>query len=201
MSVVLDANAAARIATTVRGVAALVDLDFTSGTIRYTSSPIKITVDGNMYTAYGNLVDIGTMTESESNSAEKMTLKFTVVNNAMLALCLGNIDNYRGKAVRIYFQLMTDRFVPDGAPVRRWSGYMDKVQVTRQRSDPDGGASSGKIEIVCSRAGMARARNYQGRRLTNTQQQQRYPGDRGLEYLQALIEQPARWLSKKFQEI
>jgi hypothetical protein len=176
-------------------------MDFGTGTIYYTNSPIQLSIGGNDYLAGYNLVGVSPLSESESNSAEKVTLSYSVVNQAMLASVLGNVDNYRGRAVRTYLQLMNERFQPDGAPVKRWAGYMDKVQITRESPGKDGGNVSGKIEMVCSRAGMARARNYQGRRLSNTQHQQRYPGDRGFEYLQNLIEQPTRWLSKKFQEV
>lgn len=201
MSITLDANAAARIVNSVRGAVWLVEMFFTSGTIRFTNSPINLTINSVLYTAYGNLVSVSALNESESNSSEKLTLSFSVVDQAMLALCLGNVDSYRGKSIRLYMQLMDDRFQPEGAPIRRWSGYMDKVQVQRSSPGSSGGASMGSIDMQCSRAGMARARNFRGLRLTNTQQQQRFPGDRGLEYLQNLIEQPARWLSKRFQEI
>lgn len=199
MTVFLDANALARINSNVRGAIWLVEMDFGTGTVRYTNAPVNVTSGGNTYNGFNNLVGVSPLNESESNSAERVTFSFSIVNQAMLAATLGSVDNYRGRAIRLFLQLMDEKFVPDGAMVKRWAGYMDKVQVTRQESSE--GPSMGKIELLCSRAGMARARMYQGRRLTHTQQQQRYPGDKGLEYLQHVIEQPALWLSKKFQEI
>lgn len=200
MSLTLDSDATALINSNARGAAMLVEMDFVSGTQRFTNAPVSLTVGGHTYIGLHNVSSISTINESEVNSAEKLTLSFSVVNQAMLAMTLGGIENYRGKAVRVYLQLMTPQFQPDGAPIRRWSGYMDRVAVVRTRSTPDGGDSSGKIEMACSRAGMFRARNYQGRRLTNSQQRQRYPGDRGLEFLQSLIETPSLWLSKAFQK-
>ncbi len=200
MSMNLDSAASARIGSKVRGAVWLVDMDFQSATLRYTNGPLDITTTtGLTYVAYNNLVGISALSESESNSAEKVTLSLSVIDQALLAASIGNVDAYRGRPVRLYLQLLDDRFQRDGAPVRRWSGYMDKVQISRQKSND--GPSSGKIEMICSRAGMARARTYQGRRLTSTQQQQRYPTDLGLQYLQNLVEQPARWLSKRFQEV
>jgi hypothetical protein len=86
-----------------------------------------------------------------------------------------------------------------GTKVHRWTGTMEPVRITRRVQA--GGPSSGRIEMPCTRNGMSRARNYQGLRLTHAQQQAIYPADMGLEYLQALIEQPTLWLSKRFQEI
>lgn len=199
MTIDVDAAALARLQNVVRGVIWLVEMDFGTGTVRYTNAPINLTIGGQVFSGYASIAGISVLGESESNSAEKVTFTFSAVNQAILASTLGNVENYRGKPVRLYLQMMNERFRPDGAPVKRWAGYMDKVAVSRTRSDT--GVSTGKIEMACSRAGMARARTYQGRRLTNPQQQQRFPGDRGLEYMQKLIEQPARWLSKKFQEI
>ena len=74
---------------------------------------------------------------------------------------------------------------------------MNPAKVTRGGA---GGENNGRVEIPCSRYGMARARNYQGLRHTHAQQQLRFPGDVGLQYMQDLIEKPALWLSKRFQE-
>jgi hypothetical protein len=200
VSLALDSTAAARIAAGVRGVAWLVALDFSSGTIRYTTAPLPIVVGGDTYAALGTLAQVSTVSESENANAEQLTLGFTV-QTSLLAATLGNVEGYRGKRARLWLQLFDEAFQPAGAPVLRWSGVMDRVSVSRTRSDAAGGPSSGRIELQCSRAGMARSRNPEGLRLSHAQQQQRFPGDTGLQYVQTLIEQPSLWLSKRFQEI
>ncbi len=141
----MDAEALAAINSAARGVVWLVDLDFAGGAIHYNSSSIPIDVDGTNYIGGGSLVSISALGESESNSAEKVTLGFSIVNQGMLAATLGNVEGYRNRRVTIWLQMMNERFVRAGAPVVRWSGYMDRVQVTRQRSrsgsDPAGGGS------------------------------------------------------------
>lgn len=202
MSLILDSDSTATINSAARGVALLVEMDFGSGTQRFTTAPMTLTIGGHTYLGLHNVASVSVINESEINSAEKLTLSFSIVNQAMLAMTLGGIENYRGRQVRVYLQLMTEQFVPIGSPIRRWSGYMDRVAVPRTRSDVNrGGDGTGKIEMTCSRAGMYRSRTYQGKRLTNTQQQQLYPGDRGLEFLNSLVETPALWLSKAFQKI
>lgn len=199
MSLSLDGTASARIAAGVRGVAWLVDLEFTGGTLHYTTAPVDVTVGANTYIG-GKAVDVSAVSESENSNAEKLTLGFTV-DVSILAAVLGSVETYRGRAARLCLQLFDENFQRAGAPVKRWAGVMDKVQVTRQRSDITGGPGTGRIELQCSRAGMARARNAQGLRLSHAQQLQRYPGDLGLQYVQTLIEKPSVWLSKRFQQV
>lgn len=186
---------------TVAGVAWLAQLDFSVGTQYLTTAAQSITAGGNTYTGLGALVSIDALNESADSAAEKITLSLAVASAAMLSLGLGNVEGYRGRPVRLYLQLFDEQFAPVASPLQRWSGVMDRVQITRQ---PAGtalpGASGGSIDLQCSRSGMARARHYQGLRLTYQQQLARYPGDTGLRYARTLIEQPALWLSRRFQQ-
>jgi hypothetical protein len=186
---------------TVAGVAWLAQLDFSSGTLYLTTAPQSLTTGGNTYTGLGSLVSIGGLNESADSSAEKITMSLAVANAAMLALGLGNVEGYRGRAVRLYLQLFNEAWAPVASPLQRWSGVMDKVMISRRPADPGStGSGSGSIDLQCSRSGMARARYYQGLRLTHQQHQSRWPGDTGLQYMRTLIDQPALWLSKRFQE-
>jgi hypothetical protein len=201
VSLTLDGTASARISAVVRGVAWLVQLDFLPSTVYYTTAPQTLTIGGNTYLGLGDLAQVSTVQESEDTGADQVTLSFALVNPSMLAATLGNVENYRGRAARLYLQLFDEQFQPAGTPVLRWAGTMQPAKVTRTPSDPNGGASEGRVELQCARAGMARARNPMGLRLSNAQQQQRYTGDVGLEYVQTLIEQPSLWLSKRFQRV
>lgn len=201
MSLALDGTATARIAASVRGVAWLAELDFGTGTVYYTTAPVTVVAGGNTYLGLGDLATVSAVGESEDTSADKITLGFTLVSTAMLAATLADVGNYRGRRARLKLQLFDDTFQPAGAPVQRWAGFMDRVAVQRKPADAlAGGGATGRLNLECSRAGMARARNLPGLRLTDAQQQQRYPGDLGLQYMQTLIEQPALWLSKRFQQ-
>lgn len=201
MSLTLNSQAAARSVAPWRGVAWMVEMLFTSGTQRFTNAPVDIPAFGQNFIGLANLVGVSPVTESENTTTERMTFSFSVVNQAMLALTLGSVDTYRGRKIKLYLQFLTEDFKPDGDPVPRWFGYMDKVQVSRRSADAGGGTNSGTIEMIASRAGMARARNYEGLRLTHAQHIIRFPGDNGLEYVQRLVEQPSRWLSRRFQEL
>lgn len=187
------------------GVHWLVMLDFSPTPAYLTTAAVNVTVgegeEAIVYTGVGAQLAVSSVSESEDAGAERITLSVPVVDATMLAAVLGPASTYRGRRVRLSLQLFDENLAPVGAPVPRWAGYMEPVRVSRKAGTPEeGAAGSGRIEMPCQRAGMARARNYQGLRHTHAQQLLRYPGDMGLQYMQALIESPALWLSKRFQE-
>lgn len=185
---------------TVCGAHWLIDLDFSTGIVYATTAPITVVTAGNTYTGLGSYLSVAPVSESEDAGAERLSISVPVVNSSMLAAAMGDATTYRGRAARLYLQLFDEAFVPVGPRVARWAGYMEPARITRQPA-VGGQAGGGTIELPCQRAGMARARNYQGLRITHAQQQIRFAGDVGLQYLQSLIEAPALWLSKKFQEV
>jgi hypothetical protein len=201
MSLTLDGTATARAASGVAGLHWLIEFDFSGGTQYFTTWSDTVTIAGHDYIGRGNLLSVSNVLESEDPAADKLTFALNAVNSALIALVLGPVTTYRNRPVRLYGQFFDDTFKPAGAPVLRWQGYMDKVQIPRTPSPPEGGPSSGRIELQCVRAGQARFRNATGLRLTDAQQQQRFPGDLGLQYVQTLVEQPSLWLSKRFQTI
>lgn len=184
----------ARIQSTVRGVALLVSMEFTGGTQRVTTAPVSVVEGGDTYTALGGSGSVSQWTESADTGDDKVKLGITVANSAYLALALGSVQTYRNKRASIYLALFDDKFQLVGNKVLRWSGKMEKVNIRREEN-------GGTVEMVCSRTGMPRSRVAQGLRMTDAQQQKLYPGDYGLQYVRVLIEKPAMWLSKKFQEI
>lgn len=202
MPLIVDGTAQAAIDSDARGVATLVELDFSGGTQRFTDWPVNILTGGNTYLGIGTLVDFRGLSESEDRSARKVDFAFTIVNSTFLAACIGPATVYRRKRARVYQQFMNSAYVPAGAAVQRWSGYMDQVSVDRDApSSVNDGPGMGKVVIHCSRAGEPSSRRASGLRSTHQQQIERFPGDLGLVYQQKLVEQPSLWLSKKFQEI
>jgi len=196
--ITVDAGQLAQFNSSVRGVTLLIDLDFQGSALYVTTFSSPIVANGHTYTALGNLLSVSDLRESEVLSTDKLSLKLSLVSTAMLAYVIGPADVYRGRSVKIYMQLLNDKWVPVEAPILRWSGLMDKVRINRRPSQTGGG--SGDVEMVCQRAGLSRFRNALGYRMTHAQQLQDYPGDMGLEYTDSLVANPPVWMSKKFQE-
>jgi hypothetical protein len=179
----------AQLLSAARGVAWLVEAEF-DVTLRLSTLPGDVTIDGATWQGLGQFLQVAPTREAGGGGTTGVTISLSLVNEAMLAATLGNVEGYRGRALRLYLQLFTENMVPVGDKKLRWSGYMNTART-----------KGSKIELPCSRAGLARSRKASPLRLTNAQQTARYPGDRGLEYLQDLIDRPSLWLSKRFQEV
>jgi len=179
----------------------LLELEFVGATHRFTTFNLPLQAMGVTWQAAGNLLSVPDLKESTEASAQPISVKLSVANQAVLALALGNVENYRGRPARLYLALLGSDHQVISTPKRRFSGYMEPVKIDRDKSGkPGGGSKGGAIELPLSRSGMARARNVEGQRLTHQQQQFAHPGDRGLEYMQALVQTPVPWISKAFQE-
>lgn len=200
MTLTVDTAASARLAAGVRGVAWLVDMDFTSGSLHFTTGPVQVVANGFTYTAVGTLVSLGAVQESADSGPDSLSVTLSVTNSAMFAAAMGDPAIYRGRSMSVWLQLFDDAWQPVGSPVLRYRGYMDKLNIERSVAPNEGGEALGHITMKCSRAGMSRARRAEGLRLTDSQQQSRFPGDTGFRYVRTLIEKPSLWLSKKFQE-
>lgn len=192
-----DANAVARLEARGKGLVYLVDMDFRTASVYFNTSSEPVAANGRTYIGAGSLVDFPGMKESEDSSNAKLVISISLVNQAMKAATIGDAGEYRLRPLRVYLQMMDEKFLPDGAPILRWRGYMDKIKVEKAK---EGSSMTGRIRMECVKPGLARARRYEGLRLTHQQHVIDNPTDRGLEYMQELINTPAPWLTVEFQK-
>jgi len=122
-----------------------------------------------------------------------MMFGLNVTNVSLLALALGTVEDYRGRAAKLYFCPLDENGVLIDTPELCWRGIMDVMSI-----GVDG--EEGQITLKCetSAYGIKRRASL---RLNAAQQKQRYPTDTGFDYLTDLIANPQMWLSKKFQQI
>lgn len=196
----LSAQELAQISGPVAGVVWLIELDFVGQTHRFSTFNVPLTVGSFTYIPLGNHAAVSDLQESQDTDTQVVTLSLDVVDQGMLAATMGAVEAYRGRQARVLLLLLDEQFLPVGPARLRFAGEMEPVKVNRQSPGIEGGSVAGRIELPVSRAGLSRARNADGLRLTDEQQRSVYPGDKGLEYVRKLIEQPSTWLSKKFQE-
>jgi hypothetical protein len=174
--------------------------EFASGTMYVCTAGVPLSWGGNTWLPVGNTLTLSGVAESMQGT-DKMIAELGIVDVAMLQYLTGSASVYRNRAIEVSLALCNPVTFEVLAVRSRWVGRMDQVKVERSNVAFDtGGDSSGKIVLSSVRAGSQRSRRDRGARLTNEQHQGAYPGDTGLRYVRGLIQSPATWLSKKFQE-
>lgn len=165
----------------------LVRMDFSSGPLRAWSGTGALVWNGETFTGTGVLGGISAIDETKKTSANGIELSLSGIPSDLIGKAL--MDQYRGRRVRIWLALF-DTSRPDSAvmldnPVQVFGGRMDTMRIS------DNGETSTIVVSCESRlVDMERPRE---RRYTHEDQQELYPGDRGLEYVASLPTKEVLW--------
>lgn len=178
------------------GVLNLVEMEFTGGTLYLTNWPTNVTVGAQVYTGLGSLGAVSELKESEDGQTQSVDLELSQVNASQLALALGAVSTYQGRAVRVYVALTDPNLALSGTPVLRFAGWMDVVKIRRDEQE-----NSGRITMTCKTGGYDVRRNPATFRMNDAQHQSSFPGELGFQYVADLMARPQQWLSKRFQAV
>ncbi|SCY74799.1 hypothetical protein SAMN05216420_11632 [Nitrosospira sp. Nl5] len=168
-----------------------VELDFRDSTARICSANITLTWGGYEWIGLGSMGAISAVEEAEGVESKSLTFNLNVAQHSVLALAVGDVEQYRGRNAKMYFCPLDESFQPVGTPVICWRGIMDTMAVA-----VDGEEGGITLKAETSAYGL---KKQPGLRLNAAQQKSRYPTDTGFDYLTDLIANPQIWLSKKFQ--
>lgn len=187
----LDSSQQAELEKAVTRVCYFVELDFRDATSYICSANITLTWGGHDWIGLGTIGSISAIEESEGVESKSLTFTLNVAQLSILALAVGDVEQYRGRNAKMYFCPLDESFQPVGTPQQCWRGIMDTMAVS-----VDG--EEGAIQLKCETSAYG-LKKQPGLRLNAAQQKSRYPTDTGLDYLTDLIANPQIWLSKKFQ--
>jgi hypothetical protein len=170
------------------------EFHFVGGTLYVSSAMQTVTWGGHDWLGLGALGGIGAVEEADSLDAKSLDFTLNVAQTALLAEAAGDVDDYRGRAAKLYMCPLDEQFRLIDTPQRCWSGGMDQMSVS---IDADG---NGQITLKCETAayGMKRRPSL---RMNAAQQKKKYPNDTSFNYQNDLIARPQLWLSKNFQKI
>lgn len=179
------------------GVLCLIELAFTTGTIRVTNWPLDLAALGNTWKGIGTVADISELKESEDGQYQKLTLGLTQVQSTYLSLALGSAETYQGRSAKVWVALVDAASLQiTGAPVLRFAGFMDMVRIERSED-----SNVGRINLDCQSGAYDVRSNPTALRLNQAQHAVRRPGETGYRYIADLIARPQQWLSARFQRI
>lgn len=146
---------------------------------------------GNTWIGLGTMGSMSNIEESASLDAQGITFTLSLVDASMRAISLGDVNDYRGQAAKVYGCPLDATGQLVGTPELCWRGTMD---VMSMGVDKDEGA----IQLKCETSAFGLKR-VASQRMNAAQQKRRFPADTGFDYLNSIISQPQLWLSKRFQ--
>ncbi len=187
----LDSSQQTELEKPVTRIVFFIELQFLSATVYICSANITLTWGGHDWIGLGSIGGISPIEESEGVESKSLTFTLNVAQQSILALAIGDVEEYRGRNARLYFCPLDESFQPVGTPVLCWRGIMDTMAVS-----VDG--EEGGVTLKCETSAYGLKRQ-PGLRLNAAQQKSRYPTDTGFDLLTGLISEPVVWASAKFQ--
>lgn len=168
-----------------------VQLDFRDSTQYLCSSNHSVTWGGHEWIGFGTVGGISPIEESEGVESKSLTFTLNVAQVSILSLAVGDVEQYRGRAAKLYFCPMNESFQLVGTPQLCWRGIMDQIAVGIEGKE-------GQITLKAETSAYGLKRQA-GMRLNAAQQKKKHPADTGFDLLTDLIANPQTWLSVKFQ--
>lgn len=158
-----------------------VQLDF-STPLRVCSAAYDIVWNGYTWLGLGMLGGMEPIEEQASLEATGVRLTLTGVPSDMVALSLA--EQYQGKPCQIWFAPLREDMQLAVQPSKLFSGRMDTM-------DTEVGETA--TITVTAESRMVSWDKARVRRYNNEDQQSRYPGDRGFEYVAQMVEKNLIW--------
>ena len=158
-------------------------LEFDSGTVAVHSELGDLTFGSVTYTGVGRFGTIGTAEESSDLSRTPITLTMSNIDQAMGSVVLG--EYYQGRLATVYLgylNMTTRALVADPAII--YKGLINNAQIDQ------GKTFSVTISIESRLAAWERPIT---RRYNNADQILRYPGDKGMEFVEQAVNKPIIW--------
>lgn len=187
----LDSSQQSELEKPVTRVVYFVELQFTSATQYVCTADRTITWNGHDWLGFGTVGSISAVEESEGVESKAMTFTLNIAQSAILALAVGNVEEYRGKPAKMYFCPLNESFQLVGTPQLCWRGIMDLMAVAVEGEE-------GRVTLKCETSAYGLKRQ-PALRLNAAQHKRKYPNDTGFDYLNDLIASPTVWLSRAFQ--
>jgi hypothetical protein len=161
----------------------LVELDYESGAVRIASTPFDITYDGDTYLGVGRLGSISAIQEGPEQKSYGVSMELSGIPASYFAEM--SQERFQDRACRIWVGFLdAESHRPDGAPAQMFGGRMDVVALQL------GQTITVTLTAESRLVDWERAPN---RRFTDQDQQRAFPGDLGLQFVQATTDMELPW--------
>lgn len=167
-------------------VARLFRFEFRSSTQRFWDGLNYITAGGQQWQGAGKLISVSGLEWAEGLGASQATFQLAGTTPELILAARNSKTEVKGRPCAVFLQFLSDRYVPLDQPVAVWAGIMDRI-VFR------GNVKQQVLSMNAETVFAERVRSPNGL-LTDSDQQVRFPGDRGLEFPPSLINKTENWL-------
>jgi len=165
-----------------------VELNFSTGRLRFNSTDRTLTFNADSGSPSDDFLGVGqygSMSVVEESSELKnysIDLQLRGIPNDLISSALG--ADYQGRPCLVWFGLMEADFAVIADPTLWFDGLMDTMDI-----------QLGEEATVTLKAQsrLARWEEAQNVRYTNEEQQNRFPGDKGLEFVAQMVEKEIVW--------
>jgi hypothetical protein len=160
-----------------------VQMLFDSGAVLANSTPIDININDTVFLGVGMLGRIGMVEETTETQASNLAVELSGIPRELISLALQ--EKYQGRTLNVYVAYLDrDWRMPAGAVIAIFSGRMDQMRIEL------GATATIRVTAESRLTDWDRAHNG---RYTDEDQQRRYPGDLGLQFVTRTVEQELAW--------
>lgn len=168
-------------------VATLFEFEFLTAPFRVWDGLRELeTLDGRKWWAGGSLISASGLEQSRNLSAPQATFTLSGVDDTLISYAAGNTQQVVGRPCTVFLQFLSAEHVPLENPIAIWAGNMDTM-VFRA------GGKEQQIVLTAETLFVKRIRAPYAY-MTDRDQQARWPGDRGMEFMPSLINKTVNWL-------
>lgn len=167
-------------------VARLFEFKFLSATTRFWDGLGWLDAGGRRWQGSGNVISVSGLDQGEGLSASKATFSLSGTTPELLAAAVNSESEVTNRPCTVYIQFLSKRNVALDNPIPIWTGRMDAMEFS-------GDVRTQTINLNAEGLFVDRVRATHGLQ-TDTDQQARWPGDRGFEFMPSLVNKDVPWL-------
>ena len=159
-----------------------VSIDFPDAPVRAHTGVGELAIHNEIYTGVGQFGGISSIEEASDNEATRLGLSLSGIPGELISTALNT--HYQGRKCSLYLVYLDEAFLLIGEPILLYQGLIDTQVINK------GAQSSIKLSV---QSRMSEWRRPVALRLNNETQQNRYPGDKGFEFVERTVNQELEW--------
>lgn len=167
-------------------VAALFRFEFLSRTMRFWDGVRELNAGGQVWEGSSDVISVSGMGHSRNMAAQQVSFTLTGASTDLIQFAAGNQQEVSNRPCTVFLQFLTENQSTLDDPIAVWSGNMDTMGFSV-------GLDNQQIQLTAETLFVTRVRApyaYQ----TDADQQARWPGDTGFQFMPTLRNKTVPWL-------